>query len=142
MTQLKMLLLACQSHTEFWSSSMHRNFHIVHLKEKTSKFCIFTNRFKMAAMWCFIRYIFNLFLKLIYFALETKFNSIKLNLLRYNSYCVNYVVFINSSICSIFFWLAEIQVLYQMDHTVIWIRRMLNTLITLVKEFTWIAVIT
>ena len=43
-----------QSHTELWSSSMHFNFCIVHINERTSRFCIFTNCFKMAVVSCFM----------------------------------------------------------------------------------------
>ena len=46
--------MPARSHTEYWLSSMHLCFHIVHIKERTSKFCIFTNCFKMSAVSCFM----------------------------------------------------------------------------------------
>ena len=43
-----------QSHGKLWLKSMHLKFCIILLKERTSKFCIFTNCFKMAAVSCFM----------------------------------------------------------------------------------------
>ena len=65
------------------------NFRIVHLKERTFKFCIFTNCFKMAAVSSIMGPI-NIFVIQLNFwnscNFEIKFNSIKLILLCYNTY--------------------------------------------------------
>ena len=73
------------------------NFRIVHIKEKTSKFCIFTSCFKLVEGSSFMSPI-NIFViqlnfwnyvfcsKLPLDNFEIKFNSIKLILLCYNTY--------------------------------------------------------
>ena len=84
-----------QSHTEFWWNSMQLNFRIVHLRERTSKFCFFTNCFKMAEISCFmgpLKYLCSnqifethvFWVKLHLDTFETKVNPIKLILLFYN----------------------------------------------------------
>ena len=80
---------------------MQLNFRIAHIKERISNFCIFTNCFKMMAVFCFMGPI-NIFLfqqilethtcifcfKLPLDNFETKFNVSELILLCYNTYFV------------------------------------------------------
>ena len=91
-----------QSHTELWLSSMHLNFHILHINERTSKFFIFTICFKMSTVFWFMgpeyaidfqsdfwNSYFCFQLSLEYF--QTKSNSIKLVSLFFNTYLCNFL---------------------------------------------------
>ena len=85
-----------QSHTELWSSSMQLNFCIVHINERTFRFCIFTNLFQdgggVLIYGPFKQCVSIKFLKLIFCSklpidnFEIKFYSINLILLSYNTY--------------------------------------------------------
>ena len=119
-----------QSHTELWLNSVHLNFRIVYIKERTSKFCIITKCLKMVAVSSFMcpinLFLFQLnFLQLMYLALNYLWSIMRPNSTQLNQFYnaimpiyVNFVYLIYSRICSKFSWLLKFRCCTTIDNNI------------------------